>query len=122
MRTATRFLAVLSIAALLAPGARWASLRAPAEACACAPAACRCANHHHAFGHIPICCMANGGQCGWVSHDTYLSSVLSTFIYVPTEYPWANPSAPWSYGHDTMDLSLMPSHARIPEQPPRATV
>ena len=93
MRIAIRFLAILTIAALLAPGVRWASLRAPVEACACPPAACMCAGHHHAFGHIPICCMGNGGQCGLESHDSYLSSLLSTLIYVPTEHPWSNPLA-----------------------------
>ena len=121
MRIAIRFLAILTIAALLAPGVRWASLRAPVEACACPPGACMCACHHRAFGRTPICCMANGGQCGLESHDSYLASLLSTLIYVPTEHPWSNPPATWSLGRDTADLSLLPSHARIPEQPPRAT-
>lgn len=81
-----------------------------------------CAGHHHALGHTPICCMGKGGQCGLESPDGYLSSLLSSLIYVPTEHPWSNPLAPWSCGHDTSELSLMPSHARIPEQPPRATL
>ena len=88
MRIAIRFLAILTIAALLAPGMRWASLRAPVEACTCAPGACMCAGHHHASGHTPICGMANGGQCGLVSPDTYLNALLSTLIYAPTEHPW----------------------------------
>jgi hypothetical protein len=122
MHMTIRFLAILTIAALLAPGTRWASLRAPVEACACAPAACMCVGHHHALGHTPICCMVNGGKCGLESHDSYLSSILSTLIYVPTEHPWLNPIAPWSFGHNITDLSLLPSHARIPEQPPRPTL
>jgi len=122
MRIATRFLAILTIAALLAPGVRWASLRAPVEACACPPAACMCAGHHHALGHAAMCGMANGGQCGWESHDSYWSSLLSTLVYVPAEHAWSNPVAPWSFGHATSDLSLLPSHARIPEHPPRATL
>jgi len=118
MRTAIRFLALLAIAALLAPGVRWASLRAPMEACSCSPGACMCAGHHHASGS---CCMGKGTQCGWGSADSYLASILSTLIYVPTEHHWVNPLAPWRFGHDTSDLSLLPSHVRIPEQPPRAT-
>ncbi|HMD86954.1 MAG TPA: hypothetical protein VKO18_19875 [Terriglobia bacterium] len=121
MRIAIRFLVILTIGALLAPGVRWAFLRAPVEACACPPAACMCAGHHHTLGHIPICSMANGGQCGLESPDRYLSSLLSTLIYVPTEHPWSNPLAPWSFGHNPSDLNLLPSHVRIPEQPPRAT-
>jgi hypothetical protein len=122
MRIAIRFLALLTIAALLAPSVRWASLRAPAEACACPPGACMCAGHHHALGHITICSMANGGRCGVESPESFLSSLLSTLIYVPTEHPWTNPLAPWSFGRDTLDSSLLPSHARIPDQPPRATI
>jgi hypothetical protein len=121
MRIAIRLLAILTIAALLAPGVRWASLRAPAEACACPPGACMCASHHHALGSIPSCCMGNGGPCGLESHDSYLSSILSTLIYVPTEHSWSNPLTPWSCGYESLELNLLPSHARIPEQPPRAT-
>ncbi len=122
MRIAIRFLAILTIAALLAPGARWASLRGPMEACACPPAACTCAGHHHALGHMASCCMGNGGLCGLESHNDYLNSLLSSLIYEPTEHPWSSPLAPWSFGHDTSDLSLLPSHAPIPEQPPRPTL
>jgi hypothetical protein len=122
MRIATRFLAILTIAALLAPGVRWASLRAQTEACACPPAACMCAGHHHASGHTPICCMGKGGRCGLGSQDSYLASLLSTLIYVPTEHHWLNPIVPSSFGHDTSDMNLLPSHARIPEQPPRLTL
>jgi hypothetical protein len=122
MRIAIRFLAILTIAALVAPGMRWASLRASVEACACAPAACTCVGHHHTLGRTPICCMVNGGKCGLESHDSYLSSILSTLIYVPTEHPWSKPLAPWSFGRYIADLSLLPSHARIPEQPPRPTL
>jgi hypothetical protein len=66
--------------------------------------------------------MGKGGQCGLESHDSYLASFLSTLNYVPTEHHWSNPVAPWSFGHYTSDLSLLPSHAQIPEQPPRATL
>jgi hypothetical protein len=117
-----RFLAILTITALLAPGMRWASRQAPAEACACPPAACRCAGHHHALGHTALCGMAHGGRCGLDSPDSYLSSLLSTWIYEPTEHPWSNPSAPWGFCLDTPDSGLWPAHGRIPEQPPRATL
>ena len=122
MRIAIRFLAILTIAALLAPGMRWASLRAPVEACTCAPGACMCAGHHHASGHTPICGMANGGQCGLVSPDTYLNALLSTLIYAPTEHPWRNPPTSWSFGRDPAEVNPLPSHVRIPEQPPRPTL
>jgi len=122
MRIAIRFLAVLIIATLVAPSVRWDSVRAPVEACACPPAACMCAGHHHVFGHTSICNMANGGQCGLESPDSYLSSLLSTLIYVPTEYTWSNPAVPWSFDHHASDLTLLPAHGRIPEQPPRATL
>ena len=122
MRIANRLLAIMTIAALLAPGMRWASLRTPVEACACAPGACTCVGHHHTLGHTPICCMVNGGKCGLESHDSYLSSILSILIYVPTEHPWLNPTASWSFGHNITDLSLLPSHDRVPDQPPRPTL
>jgi hypothetical protein len=122
MRIATRFLAILTIVALLAPGVRWASLRVQTEACACPPAACRCAGHHHASGNTPICSMGNGGRCGLGSQDSYLASLLSTLIYVPTEHPWSNPLASGSFGRDTSNSNLLPSHARIPKQPPRSTL
>ena|ERR1022692_589251 len=122
MRIATRLLAVLSIAALLAPGARWASLGAQAEACACPPAACMCAGHQHGSGHLQICSMGNGGRCGIGSQESYLSSVLNTLAYMPTEHRWPNPLAPWSVGQIVSDISILPAHARIPEQPPRTTL
>jgi hypothetical protein len=122
MRIANRCLAILTIAALLAPGMRWASLRTPVEACACAPAACMCVGHHYVFGHTPICSMVNGGKCGLESHDSYLGSILSTLIYMPTEHPWLNPTVSWSSGHNIADLSLLPSHAPVLEQPPRPTL
>ena len=122
MRTATRFLAILTLAALLAPSVRWASLRISLDDCACPTGACMCATHHQAHGHIPSCCQGKGGQCGMESHDSYLSSILSTLIYVPTEHLWWNPLAPWSFGRDASDISLLPPHTRIPEQPPRATL
>lgn len=122
MRVATRFLAILTIAALLAPGVRWASLQGGMDASACAPAVCMCPFHHGTSGQPMSCCMGKGAKCGMGSQDSYLSSLLSTFIYVPTEHPWANPLAPSSFSHNTSDLSLLPSHAKIPEQPPRPTL
>ena len=122
MRATIRFLAVLTIAALLAPSVRWASLRTPTEACECPPGACKCAFHHHAPGGHPSCCMGKSGHCGLESHDSYLSSILSTLIYVPTEHHWLNTLMPTIWGYATSDLSLLPSHVRIPEQPPRATL
>src|ERR1019366_973975 len=119
MRTAIRFLAVLTIAAMLAPGLRWASLGAQAGACACSPAVCRCPDHHHGPGRVPICGMANGGQCGLGSHDSFLVSLLNTLIYVPTEHPMGKPDAPWGFDRVTPAFHPLPSHARIPEQPPR---
>lgn len=124
MRITIRLLAILTMVALLAPSTRWASLRSPAEECACScpPGACRCAGHHHPPGHLPGCCAGKGGKCGMDSQDNYLASILSTLIYAPTEHPWWNPLAPWSCDHDNSHLSLLPSHVRIPEQPPRATL
>ena len=81
-----------------------------------------CAGHHHAAGHSPTCCMGKGGKCGMDSQDSYLASILSTLIYVPTEHPWSNPFGPWSFSHVTSDLSLLPPHVRIPVPPPRAAL
>ena len=120
MHLAVRFLAILTIAALLAPEARWAFLRAPVEACACAPHACACAGHHHTKGRAPLCSMARGGQCGLTAPDSNLNAGDSTLIYTPVEYHWTKPPAAWSFGHRSSDLSLLPSHVRIPDQPPRA--
>lgn len=122
MRIVSRLLAILTIAALLAPGARWASLGAQAEACACPPAACVCVGHRHTPGHNSICCMGNGGRCGIGSQNSYLSSVLSTLVYMSTEHRWSSPPAPWSFGQIVSDISILPSHARIPKQPPRTTL
>jgi len=66
--------------------------------------------------------MGHGGQCGLHAPDSYLSSILSTLIYALIEHQWANPLVPWSFGHDASGLSLLPSHVRIPEQPPRLTL
>ena len=119
MRTAVRFLAVLTLAALLAPSVRWTSLRAPLQACACPPQACHCPGHHHDSGKAPRCCMANGGHCGLESPDSFLASILSTLIYVPSEHPWWDPLATLGFGCAASGSHLLPSHARIPEQPPR---
>jgi hypothetical protein len=122
MRVAVHILAVLTIAALLAPSVRWASLGAGAETCACPPSACTCPGHHHSSGKTAICCMGRGGRCGIGTQDSYLSSVLSTLVYMPTEHPWWNPTSPWSCGSDPLAASPLPSHARIPDQPPRTTL
>lgn len=119
MRTAIQCLAILTIAALVAPSVRWASLRSPGEACACPPDACMCVTRQHASGHMRSCCMGKGGHCGLESHDAYVNSVLGSLIYVPTEHPWSNPLTSRNFADGTLDLSVLPSHARIPEQPPR---
>ena len=121
MRTTLQFLAVLTIAALLAPTARWASLRVQAQACACPPTVCACSGHQHTSGHASSCSMKDGGRCGIGSQDAYLSAALTTLTYMPTEFRWANPPAPWSINHAASGISLLPSHARIPDQPPRPT-
>lgn len=122
MRLAGRLLAILTLAALLAPEARWIPIRAGGEACPCSPGACTCACNTRASGHTPSCCAGKGCKCGLESHNSYLSSLLGNLIYVPTERPWWNPLPPWSFGHDTSDSSLLPSHERVPEQPPRLTL
>jgi hypothetical protein len=122
MRTVTRFLAILTVLALLAPSVRWASLRSAIEACTCLPGACMCASHHHSLGRTPGCGMGKGGQCGMESHDSYVNSLLSSFIYVPTERSWPTPLPTWSFGRDTSETSLLAAHVRLPEQPPRATL
>ena len=122
MRTAFRILAILTMGAMLAPSVRWASLRGPVEACECLPGACTCATHYHASGHKSGCCMGMGGHCGMGAQDSYFSSVLSTWIFVPTEYAWSNPPATSSFGHDAAHITLLPSHVRVPEHPPRPTL
>ena len=119
MSTLARYLAIVTMAALIAPSVRWASPNATADACGCPPGACMCEGHHHGSGRLPACCMGTGGQCGVHSPDSYISTMLSTLTYVPTEYPCWNPIAAWSFCHDASDLNLLPSHARVPDQPPR---
>ena len=119
MRTAIQIVAVLAMASLLAPTVRWASLGGPLESCACPPDACMCEGHHH--GHMHTCCMGKGGQCGWQAPDTYLSSVLSTLIFLTAGHTWQSPLAASVYGACYISLHLLPSHERIPELPPRRT-
>ncbi len=119
MRTSARFLTILTMAALLAPSVRWTSPNFTADACGCPAGACMCVGHHNGSGRLPACCMGTGGQCGMQSPDSYISAILSTLTYVPTEHPWWNPIAAWSFCYDASDSSLLPSHARIPDQPPR---
>ena len=122
MRTANRIIAILSIAALLSPALRLASIGVQVQACACPPAACMCVGHRHSPGHVSICCLGNGGSCGMESHDNYLAALHSLLAYVATEFLWANPLLPAISGHYTSPLSLLPSHPRVPDQPPRLTV
>ncbi len=114
-----RILNVLMIAALLTPLTPWAFLRAQGDTCACPPAACRCAGHDHGKAS---CCMGKGGLCGLNSQDSFLASILSTLIYVPTEHNWADPLMSARFDLTASELSLLPSHGRIPEQPPRVTL
>jgi hypothetical protein len=120
MRIAIRFLAILTLAALLSPEVRWAFLRTNAEPCCCPPTACMCPGQPHGPGHTPHCGMANGGQCGLESHDSYLSLLLNPQIYAPTEHRICNPLQLWGIGNSTGSSNRLPSHAQIPEQPPRA--
>ena len=117
MRAVTRFLSIITIAALLAPGFRWASPSGNADVCACPPVACMCVGGHHARGQI--CCAGKRVPCGFHSHDSSLNSILSTLIYVATEYAWWNPLTSSTRGVETSQLNLLPSHAQIPDQPPR---
>jgi hypothetical protein len=119
MRKLGQFLAVFAIIALLAPSVRWVGVPAGGETCACPPGACMCPMHHHARGQTHDCSMASGGQCGLESHDSYLSSLLSTFIYVPTEHHFYDPLQLWGFRDSNARLNLLPSHVQIPEQPPR---
>lgn len=119
MRIAVRLLAILILCALLAPEVRWAAVGTPVDSCTCPPNACMCPHHHHHLGQLPICCMGKG--CGLDSPDGFLASLLSVSTYVPAEYHWSDPLQPMIGVHEGADLSLLPSHARIPEQPPRAT-
>jgi hypothetical protein len=116
MRIARRFIVLLAVVALLAPGIRWASLGLNADACACPPASCMCVGHHHGMGS---CCMGKGGHCGLGSQDEYLNSLLSMSVYLPTMHSCSNPDLPWSFGSSPAIFSVLPSHARIPELPPR---
>jgi len=122
MRVAIRFLAILTLAALLAPSVRWASLHASGDECACPPAACTCAFHHHAAGHDGSCSMANRGKCGMNSHDSLLNSLLGSLVYVPIEHHWNGPAPSGRFGRKQQEVSLLPSHLRIPEQPPRLAI
>ncbi len=119
MRMTGRLLAILTIAALLAPGVRWVSTHVGVEACACPPTACMCPGHHHTFGHTSMCGMANGGQCGMTSHDDFINSLLSSLIYLPTRHRVPDASALWFTSILSPHLSLLPSHARPLDEPPR---
>jgi hypothetical protein len=119
MRTAAKILAILAICALLAPELRWASPTAAAETCSCPPNACMCPGHHHAGGHREMCAMANGGRCGVHPPDNYLASTLNSLVYMPTEHVWWAPAIRATFDCAKARLTLLPSHARIPDQPPR---
>ena len=108
------------MAALLAPSARWAAPRPLAQACACPPGACMCAGHQHGRGGVGLCCFDKGGQCGWQCPDSYLTALLGGLNYMPAGHLWWNPLAVSNSGYDVSTPDLLPSHARILEQPPRA--
>jgi len=63
--------------------------------------------------------MGKSGRCGLISSDSYLATVLSTMVYVPTENAWGDRLVALGFGGTTSRLSLLPSHARIPDHPPR---
>ena len=119
MRSFARFLAILTMAALLAPSVRWTSPYATADACGCPPGACMCVGHQHGSGRLPSCCMGTSAPCGMQSPDSYISSIVSSLSYLATEHTWRIPIAVWGYCRHAADLSLLPSHARVPDQPPR---
>jgi len=122
MRTVLQLLAILTIAALLAPTARWAAAGSEVKECACPPSACTCPTHQHTSGQAQSCSMEKSASCGIGSQVNYLDSTLTTLVYLPTEHRWANPPAPWNLRQEASSTSLLPSHARIPEQPPRMTL
>ncbi len=66
--------------------------------------------------------MGKGGLCGLYSRDSFLTSALSTLIYLPTELNWVNPFMLLRFDPAAPELSLLPSHVRIPKQPPRVTL
>jgi hypothetical protein len=119
MRIAGRLLAILTIAALLAPGVRWAAVRAGGEACACPPAACTCPGHQHNLGHASKCGMANGGQCGLDSPHDFVNSQFHSLVFIPTAHQLPGAPVHGGFGHFTSQLNLLPSHARPLDQPPR---
>ena len=122
MRIAVQILAILAIFALLAPDLRWARPTAAtdaAETCSCPPNACRCPGHRHVNGHHDCCAMADGG-CGVHAPDTYFISTLAMMIYMPAAHVWRAPAMPSAFDSASARLALLPSHGRIPDQPPRA--
>jgi hypothetical protein len=78
-----------------------------------------CPGHHHALGHAATCGMANGGQCGLRSPDSLVNSLLSSLIFVPTEHCLSSPLKLWARHDAAPGLSLLPSHGRPLDQPPR---
>jgi hypothetical protein len=123
MRIASRLLAILTIAVMLAPSARWAAMPGGGAAC-CAGAAmaCDCPNHHGSMGSVPACCMGRGGQCGVESPDANLASLLSTLIFVPTEHHLSGELNVRAFDAAALRASLLPSHAAPPDQPPRTAL
>ena len=119
MRIASPLLAILTIAALLAPVVYWASSPVGINDCACPPVACMCPGHQHAMGHRGKCAMANGGQCGLHSSDYVLSSLLTSLTYIPSEHRFPILQERWGFGYELSNPSLQPSHAQPPDQPPR---
>jgi hypothetical protein len=68
-----------------------------------------------------MCGMANGGQCGLDSGDSFLSSLLNALTFIPTEYRWPGGRARSGFCWVVSRLTLLPSHARPLDQPPRLT-
>jgi hypothetical protein len=69
-----------------------------------------------------MCGMTNGGQCGLDSHDNFLNSLLGSLIFVPTVHRLPGRQASWGFSHVASRLTLLPSHARPFDQPPRPTL
>ena len=122
LRHAGRLLAVVTIAALLAPGARWAFVPAGAADCACPRQFCHCPGHHDADGHAAMCHMTHGSPCGVDSHDSVLTSLVNTLTYLPTEHAFGSDLVPRGFNHDATRADLAPSHSRRLDPPPRPTL
>ena len=120
-KTMNRLLAILMMASLLVPGARWASSFPNVTACACPPSSCACEGHHHAFGHGSTCAMAYGGKCAVESSDAWMRALASNPVYVCVKrnFTWPLNPSPFSVHGDPLDR--LPGHTKPPVPPPRAS-